>query len=178
MKKFAALLLALCMMVAAIPALADDVTGNWYMTLAEVTMGNITLNEDGTAVADLLSSGEMTGTWTADDTGVTITIDGDALTFAYDGTTLFSEMFPIPMTREEGKLNMDLMSKFMAKEEGIELPEGMTEADLTVIATNFLAEYMKLMEEASGEEAPAEEAPAEEAPAEEAPAEAEAAVAP
>ncbi len=29
MKKIAALLLALCMMIAAIPALADGVTGSW-----------------------------------------------------------------------------------------------------------------------------------------------------
>ena len=39
MKKLAALLLALCMMIAAIPALADGEAGTWYMTLADVTLG-------------------------------------------------------------------------------------------------------------------------------------------
>ena len=165
MKKLAALLLALCMMIAAIPALADGEAGTWYMTLADVSAGYITLNEDGTAAADMMGSGEMTGTWTAEGNAVTITIDGDPLTFVFDGTSMTSEEFPIPLTKEEGKLPMDLMVKVMNGEE-YELPEGMTQEDLTAVAMNFLAEYTKLM---GGDEAPAEEA---------APAEAEAAVAP
>ena len=165
MKKLAALLLALCMMIAAIPALADGEAGTWYMTLADVTLGYITLNEDGTVVANLIASEEMAGTWTAGENAVTVTIDNEPLTFAFDGASLTSDQFPVPLTKEEGKLPMDLMVKVMNGEE-YELPEGMTEADMMTFAMNFLGEYQKLM---GGDEAPAEEA---------APAEAEPAVAP
>ena len=152
MKKLAALLLALCMMIAAIPALADGEAGTWYMTLADVSAGYITLNEDGTAAADMMGSGEMTGTWTAEGNAVTITIDGDPLTFVFDGTSMTSEEFPIPLTKEEGKLPMDLMVKVMNDEE-YELPEGMTQEDLTAVARNFLAEYTKLKNPRSGRNA-------------------------
>ena len=165
MKKIAALLLALCMMIAAIPALADGAAGNWYMTLADVTLGYIKLNDDGTAAANLLGTEEMAGTWTAEENAVTITIEDEPLTFAFDGTSLTADQFPVPLTREEGKLPMDLMAKVINGEK-YELPEGMTEDDMVTFAMNFLAEYQKLM---GDDEAPAEEA---------APAEAEAAVAP
>ena len=166
MKKLAALLLAMCMMIAAIPALADSAAGNWYMVMADVTLGYVTLNEDGSAVANLLGTEEeMTGTWTAEENAVTLTIEDDPLTFAFDGTSLFADQLGIPLTREEGKLPMALMAKVI-NGEAYELPEGMTEEDMTTFAMNFLAEYQKLLGE---EEAPDEEA---------APAEAEAAVAP
>ena len=152
MKKLAALLLALCMMIAALPALADGEVGTWYMTLADVTMGYITLNEDGTAIANMLGSDEMAGTWTAGENAITVTIDGDPVTFAFDGTTMTAEEFPLPLTKEEGKLTMDLMAKVINDEE-YELPEGMTKDDLTTYALNFLAEYQKL---AGGDEAAAE----------------------
>lgn len=57
------------------------------------------------------------GTWTESDGVTTITIDGTPLDFAYDGTTLVNDMFPLPLSREEGKLTMDLISKMMSGEE-------------------------------------------------------------
>ena len=154
MKKLTALLLALCMMIAAVSALAESAVGSWYMTLADVTMGSIVLNEDGTAVFNMIGSEEMTGTWTEEENAVTVTIQNDPLTFAYDGTTLSSEQFPLPLAREEGKLAMDLLTKVMNNEEH-ELPEGMTEEDLTTMVMNFLGEFTNLM---GSMEAPAEEA--------------------
>ena len=56
MKKITALLLALCMLLAAAPVLGEESpAGNWYMSLADVTLGYILLNEDGTAIVNVAS---------------------------------------------------------------------------------------------------------------------------
>ena len=88
MKKITALLLVLCMLLAAVPAMGEGPSGNWYMTLADVSLGYILLNEDGTANLNIASQTEITGTWTMDGDSVTITAEGEPLTFAYDGTSL------------------------------------------------------------------------------------------
>ena len=149
MKKIMSLLLALCMLLAAASALADSAAGTWYITMAEVTMGTFELSEDGTAAVNIFSQEPMTGTWSEEDTAVTITIDGQPQVFTNDGTSLTSEGFGIPVTREEGKISVDLISKMMNGEE-YDLPEGMTELELATIAMNFVAEYTKMMEGASG----------------------------
>ena len=67
MKKITALLLALCMLLAVVPVLAEESpAGNWYMSLADVTLGYILLNEDGTAIVNVASQEDIAGTWTAD----------------------------------------------------------------------------------------------------------------
>ena len=153
MKKLTAMLLALCMLLAVVPALAESesAAGNWYMSLADVTLGYILLNEDGTAVVNVASQEDIPGTWTQDGATVTITAQNQPLDFAFDGTSLSSPEFPLALTREQGRLPMDVISAMMAGEE-YTLPEGLTELDVTTIAMNFVAEYTKLMEQASGTE--------------------------
>ena len=122
MKKFTALLLALCMLLAVVPVLGEEgPAGNWYMTLADVTLGYILLNEDGTAVMNVASQDEISGTWTADGDTVTITAQGQPVDFAYDGSSLKSDLFPLSLGREQGRLPMDVLSKMMSGEE-YELP--------------------------------------------------------
>ena len=151
MKKITALLLALCMLLAITPVLAEEGPGgNWYMSLADVTLGYILLNEDGTAIVNVASEEDIAGTWTADGNTVTITAQGQPLDFTFDGTSLSSEMFPLSLSREEGRLPMSVISKMMSGEE-YELPEGMTELEMTTIAMNFVAEYTKIMEAASNQ---------------------------
>ena len=157
MKKITALLLALCMLLAITPVLADEgPAGNWYMTLADVTAGYILLNEDGSAVVGMPSQEDMHGTWTGDEKTVTININEQSLDFAYDGTSLSSDQFPLTLTREEGKVSITLIASLMNGEE-YELPEGMTDIELAAIAMNFMAEYSKLMavEDVGGSAAPA-----------------------
>ena len=176
MKKLTAMLLALCMLLAVVPALGEDFSGTWYMTLADVTLGRFQLNEDGTGTLSMPSQEDVTGTWTAGENTLTFTAEGEPVSFVYDGTSLTSDKIPLALTREEGKLPMDVIVKMVNGEE-YELPEGMTETDLMAVAMGFLAEYTKLMEQfgtdentGTGEgETPAE--PAAEPAAEEAPAE-------
>ena len=158
MKKLTAILLALCLLLAAVPALGEDFSGTWYMVLAEVTAGQFDLNADGTATAQMPGQEEtFTGTWTADDASVTITIDGDSLTFAWDGEKLFSDKLPVPVVREAGRVPMDLIQKYMGGEE-YELPEGMDEAELLSIMVNFAAETQALSGSVGSDETPAEPA--------------------
>ncbi|MBR5960098.1 MAG: hypothetical protein IKZ98_03825 [Clostridia bacterium] len=149
MKKITALLLALCMLLAVVPVLGEEgPAGNWYMTLADVTLGYILLNEDGTAIVNIASQEDITGSWSADGDTVTITAQNQPLDFVYDGSSLASDAFPLSLTREEGRLPMDVISKMMSGGE-YELPEGMTELEMTTIAMNFVAEYTKIMESTS-----------------------------
>ncbi len=91
MKKLTAILLALCMLLAAVPALGEDFSGTWYMVLEDVTLGTFDLNADGTAKMVMKAGEENTleyeGTWEAADDGVTITMEGDALGFVYGAET-------------------------------------------------------------------------------------------
>ena len=145
MKKLTAMLLALCMLLAAVSALGEDFSGTWYMSMADVSLGSFVLNEDGTAEISMAGQDPSTGTWAVDGDTVSITIGGEPAEFTYDGSGLVSDKIPIPLSREEGKLSMDLITKMMNGEE-YELPEGMTEIELMTIAMNFLAEYAKITE--------------------------------
>ncbi len=149
MKKIAALLMVLCMLLTCVPALGEEGPGgNWYMTLADITLGYILLNEDGTATVNIASEEDVSGTWTVNGDVVTITAQGQPVDFAYDGSSLSSDQFPLSLTREEGKIPMEVLSKMMSGE-AYDLPEGVTEADLLIIASNFMSEYAKIMEQAS-----------------------------
>lgn len=169
MKRLFATLLALCLLLASGSFAAEDVSGNWYMTFADVTVGYIYLNEDGTAVANISNEMDSTGTWSFDGSTVTVTIEGSPMDLAYDGTALTTDILPINFTREEGKLPLAFVQKAISGED-VELPEGMTEEDLMAFAMNFFQEFAALMSSESDpgsettEPAPAEEAT--EAPAE------------
>ena len=97
MKKFAALLLALCLCFSLALAESADLTGTWYLT--EVISGEmsfnpssigldmtITLNADGTAACDVVGQ-STAGAWSADGSTVTVTIEDDPMVFTLvDGT--------------------------------------------------------------------------------------------
>ncbi len=154
MRKIFAILLALCLLLSVVPVLAEDFSGLWHMVVAEVDLGFLQLNEDGTVNADLVGLGEVGGTWSAEGDVVTITLDGDALAFTWDGTMLFSPELMFPVIREEGRVSGDLISAYFNGEE-YEPPEGMTKEDVETVGKNFQAEYQRLMVERAAAEAAA-----------------------
>ena len=145
MKKILALVLVLCMALAAIPAMAEDFSGSWYMTLADVTLGTFVLNEDGSANVNLIGE-DSTGTWSAEGDTLTVTVDGEAVDFVWDGESFTTPLIPVPMTREAGKLTYNMVVGLMdPTAEGSEpLPEGMTEEEATEIAWAFIAAMASL----------------------------------
>ena len=158
MKKIFAMILALCLLLAAVPALAEDFSGLWNLVLADVNLGWFQFNEDGTLSADLVGVGEATGTWTPGEDSIAVTIQGDSIVMTWDGTMLYSPDLMIPVVRDAGRISSDVISAVMNEEE-YELPEGMTEEDVKTIASNFYTEYMKMMEQAQAASAAAAAAP-------------------
>ena len=153
MKKWIAMLLMVCLLAAAVPALGEeDYTGNWYMTVADVSLASMTLNADGSVEFNMAEQGTMNGTWTTGEGKITVTIDGDGLDFTYeDGKLTAAGFFPVPFVREEGKINSELIGKMMSGE-AYDIPEGMTEEEMMEIAMNFMAEYQAILAEQAGDD--------------------------
>lgn len=141
-KKLTAMLLALCMLLATLPALGEDASGTWYYVVADVNIGVFELREDGTADATVNGETVLTGTWTTAGTFVTISIEGDTITLAYDGSTLTAEGFPMTLYREAGKVDFDTI--LLMNDPRFVTPEGMTAAELEGIAKAFNEEMEKL----------------------------------
>jgi len=131
MRKILSLVLALCMALALVPALAEsaELTGAWYaatMSQGETTLElaalgmqmTLTLNEDGTATMDMSGEDLKEGTWKATDTGVDVTIDGSTvsgtladgeLSLAKDGQTiLFNREAPKAIEFAEARTDTTL----------------------------------------------------------------------
>ena len=153
MKKWIAMLLMVCLLAAAVPALGEeDYTGNWYMTVADVSLASMTLNADGSVEFNMAEQGTMNGTWTTGEGKITVTIDGDGLDFTYeDGKLTAAGFFPVPFVREEGKINSELIGKMMSGE-AYDIPEGMTEEEMMEIAKNFVTEYQAILAEQAGDD--------------------------
>lgn len=147
MKKLTAMLLALCMLLAAVPALGEetDFTGSWYCRVGEINLGFITLNADGTVNAEITGSA-YEGTWSADGNTVNVTMGGNPTAFVYNGEGLVAEIMPTPFQREEGKIPYTLFSSYM-NGELTEYPEGLTEADF-ILAQADLMTFMAANQEA------------------------------
>ena len=143
MKKVTAMLLMLSLMLAVVPALGESAAGDWYMTLMDVTINSYRLNEDGTLVVQIGPDEQRTGTWEQSENTVTVNMENYSLSFVYDGASLVSSELPLPLTRDAGRMSLDLISKALNGEE-YELPEGVVPADLALTIMKFLPEYTKL----------------------------------
>ena len=154
MKKLTALLLALCMLLAAVPALGEDISGSWYIVLEDVNIGQFDLKADGTAAMHM-AAGEKElnyeGTWESRENGVAVTFEGETLEMAYDAETdtISSSLFPVPVQREQGKYDITLIMN-VVNGNGAELPEGMTEMEVMTVAAKFMASAMALSSTQSG----------------------------
>ena len=154
MKKLTALLLALCMLLAAVPALGEDLSGSWYIVLEDVNIGQFDLKADGTAAMHM-AAGEKElnyeGTWESRENGVAVTFEGETLEMAYDAETdtISSSLFPVPVQREQGKYDVQLIMDVINGKE-VELPEGVEQADVLTVAAKFMASAMALSSTQSG----------------------------
>ena len=141
MKKFLALVLALCMALAALPALAETEApkgpaGTWYVNMLGLTGMIFDLHEDGTCLITLTSDEEekqQEGTWTESEGIVTLTFvhgeDGESssLTLAWDGE------------------NMTLSEEAMAEmSSGESASEGMSTNSRLITASGITARRMSL----------------------------------
>ena len=151
MKKTLALILALCMALAAVSAFAEDVTGTWYLVMFSLSAGTIDLNADGTFVMAVSASGDeqkYEGEWTAEGEKLALTVDGETLYLVSDGSSLNFSTDNIPadasesgldlgalfslisISREPGKLTLDEFTAYMNDRT---LPEGVSEEDMAAV---------------------------------------------
>jgi len=167
MKKFVALMLVLCMALAAIPALAEtDYTGTWYLITIGQTAGTFELKADGTCAATLYGTDEeqkMEGTWSADGDVVTITAQEQDLPMTFDGTDLilgeaalkafggssipegmdismFSSL--IKFSREPGKITTAELNAY--NNDGT-IPEGKTKEEMDAAVAEIQVMVMNLL---------------------------------
>ena len=106
MKKIIAWALALTLLCLSVPALAEDLTGDWYllgMKTEEISINAadqgvstvMTLNADGTAqVVSAYGEGEpdvLDGAWTVTDVGVAVTMEESTQEFVLEDGTLVLE---------------------------------------------------------------------------------------
>ena len=130
MSKILSVVLALCLMLALVPAVAEtaDVTGSWYTEMYGMPM-ELLLNEDGTA-----SMAGSEGTWESTDTGVTVTMNGDTVTgtFADGVLTLGDEDETVEFTREAPA--------------AVELAEPKTDAALEDFNGTYAIAYVNLLD--------------------------------
>ncbi len=95
MKKLMSLMLALCMALSLVPAVAEgtDVTGAWYAaklgdgeTMVDISMLGtqmiLTLNADGTATMDASGEDVQTGAWEGTAEAITVTFEDQPITGA------------------------------------------------------------------------------------------------
>ena len=167
MKKIFALFLALCLVLAALPVVAEnDFSGTWHLLLAGMSFGTFELNADGTFTCTF-ESGEdnpiKEGTWSADGDQVTLTVDSAPMVVSYDGTDLLISIDDddlsklgiaslsgidmnlltglIKLSREAGKITPAEFAVYMA--DGT-VPEGKTAEDFTNVLIQLAPIYIAL----------------------------------
>ncbi len=169
MKKTLALILVLCLALAAVPVLAeDDLSGTWYMVMMGLTGGTFELNADGTCTGTAsVTGGEgqiAEGSWTTDGTVVTLTMEGKDMPLTYDGTDLLfgeeaisalgDESFMsgtdmsmlsslIKFSREPGTVTA---AEFTAFQSDGTVPEGKTEEEMVAIQAEIMSLFFSMME--------------------------------
>ena len=162
MKKIAALMLVLCMVMASIPVLAEtDFSGTWYLIITDITCGSFELNADGTctgAVAVPEEEQKLTGTWSAEGNAVTLTIGDEPLLLAFDGKdlTIGSEEVAtakdgnefgslLKFSRDPGSVTMDELNAYSTVGT---VPEGKTKEDMELVQTKLGLLFLMIMDEA------------------------------
>ena len=141
MRKLTALVLALILALAAIPALGEeDYSGSWYLNMAGVTVGSVELNADGTMVYAIADE-SIEGTWAASEAGVDLTVEDVTLPLAANEKGLANEEEGVYLTREPEKIDLEMVSIYfqaILSGETPELPEGVTEDEMMAALTALL----------------------------------------
>ena len=137
MKKIFALMLALCMMLAAVPVLAEtDFTGTWYLNMAGITCCTFELKADGTCAGASAANAEqkLSGTWSAEENAVTLTIGEQPLALLFDGTDLkinaekdTDDLAAVLKFSREPGVSLDELNAYL---NAGTLPEGKTKEDM------------------------------------------------
>ena len=142
MKKVFALVLALGLVLAALPVFAEtDFTGLWHIVMTDMTIGTVELNADGTCAVSTTAGVEEkknSGSWAADGNAVTLTFGEEKLSLTFDGTDLvLSEAAAdqdaasiLKFSRNAGTATVDELNAYIASGT---VPEGKTKEEMEAV---------------------------------------------
>ena len=139
MKKLIAYLLVICLVLAAGAGTAEQGTaeecaGDWYLVYANVTIGELALNGDGSYLMTVYSQdAAIPGNWSREEYTVTLVPqDGSPSSYIYDGTELIPEVVDVGFSirREPGRITDRQLNEYVETQV---LPEGVSEEEMAEI---------------------------------------------
>lgn len=132
-------MLVICVGLFAVPGTAEqaavvDCTGSWYLVYVDVTIGEMTLDPDGSYLMTLYSqNNRIEGSWTQENATVTLTPrDSNPSSYTFDGVQLIPDGFNISFAirRDPGRITDSQLNDYVASNV---LPEGVSEAEMKEI---------------------------------------------
>ena len=137
-KRMTAFLLLICMALGLAAGgaeqAADECAGEWFLVYADVTIGDIGMDPDGSYVMNLYSENtEIAGTWSRENEIVTLTPqDGGVTKYIYKDNNLIPEDFDVEFVirRNPGRITDIQLNEYA---ETLALPEDVTEEEMTAI---------------------------------------------
>ena len=130
MRKILSLMLVLCLALAAFPAAAEDLAGEWNLLILGLQAGTGTFNADGTLhmVMDIEESSESDGTWVLEGDTLTLTFDGQSQVLTRVEDQFVNDAMYMTLSREPAKITYNMFVDYTTNGT---LPENVTAEEMT-----------------------------------------------
>lgn len=141
MRKFLSLMLVLCLALAAFPATAEDLAGEWNLLILGLQAGTGTLNADGTLhmVMDIEESSESDGTWVLEGDALTLTFDGQSEVLTRVEDQFVNDAMYMTLSREPAKITYKMFVDYTTNGT---LPENVTAEEMTAVLQSIMTIMM------------------------------------
>ena len=141
MRKILSLMLVLCLALAAFPAAAEDLAGEWNLLILGLQAGTGTLNADGTLhmVMDIEESSESDGTWVLEGDTLTLTFDGQSQVLTRVEDQFVNDAMYMTLSREPAKITYNMFADYTTNGT---LPENVTVEEMTAALQSIMTIMM------------------------------------
>lgn len=141
MRKILSLMLVLCLALAAFPAVAEDLAGEWNLLILGLQAGTGTLNADGTLhmVMDIEESSESDGTWVLEGDTLTLTFDGQSQVLTRVEDQFVNDAMYMTLSREPAKITYNMFVDYTTNGT---LPENVTAEEMTAALQSIMTIMM------------------------------------
>ena len=141
MRKILSLMLVLCLALAAFPAAAEDLAGEWNLLILGLQAGTGTLNADGTLhmVMDIEESSESDGTWVLEGDTLTLTFDGQSQVLTRVEDQFVNDAMYMTLSREPAKITYNMFVDYTTNGT---LPENVTVEEMTAALQSIMTIMM------------------------------------
>ena len=141
MRKILSLMLVLCLALAAFPAAAEDLAGEWNLLILGLQAGTGTFNADGTLhmVMDIEESSESDGTWVLEGDTLTLTFDGQSQVLTRVEDQFVNDAMYMTLSREPAKITYNMFVDYTTNGT---LPENVTAEEMTAVLQSIMTIMM------------------------------------